>query len=117
VRGDTYDVLLTDFTGYLAPNGFLAELQTELGPAARETYGNLVLAIAEERWHGPPMFGAIRCTYWQGPAVAKDFAFPPRGTVATLGHRDVVCVCTARGSHGCSVSRTLPKGNGYFRSS
>jgi hypothetical protein len=49
VGGDTYDVLLTDFTSYLAPNGFLAELQTELGPAARETYGNLVLAIAEEK--------------------------------------------------------------------
>jgi 23S rRNA (cytidine2498-2'-O)-methyltransferase len=49
VRGDTYEVLLTDLTGYLAPDGFLAELQTELGPAARETYGNLVLAIGDAR--------------------------------------------------------------------
>jgi 23S rRNA (cytidine2498-2'-O)-methyltransferase len=49
VRGDTYDVLLTDLTGYLAPDGFLAELQTELGPAARGTYGNLVLAIGDAR--------------------------------------------------------------------
>src|ERR1019366_3685707 len=31
-------------TGYLAPEGFLADLQQELGSAVCETYGNLVLA-------------------------------------------------------------------------
>jgi 23S rRNA (cytidine2498-2'-O)-methyltransferase len=35
---------LAALTGYLAPEGFLAELQQELGSAACETYGNLVLA-------------------------------------------------------------------------
>jgi 23S rRNA (cytidine2498-2'-O)-methyltransferase len=36
-------------TGYLAPAGFLPELMTELGAAARETYGSLVLAEAPAR--------------------------------------------------------------------
>src|SRR5579862_2880938 len=31
-------------TGYLAPDGFLPELQRELGDAARETHGRLMLA-------------------------------------------------------------------------
>jgi 23S rRNA (cytidine2498-2'-O)-methyltransferase len=58
--------LLTDstpheLTGYVAPEGFLAELQEELGDAARETYGHLVLARRPPRpvawaanvWHDP----------------------------------------------------------------
>jgi 23S rRNA (cytidine2498-2'-O)-methyltransferase len=40
---------LPDITGYLAPDGFLAELQHELGAAARETHGMLVLADGPER--------------------------------------------------------------------
>jgi 23S rRNA (cytidine2498-2'-O)-methyltransferase len=40
---------LPDLTGYLAPDGFLAELQHELGTAARETHGMLVLADGPER--------------------------------------------------------------------
>ena len=36
-------------TAYLAPDGFLAELQEELGDAARETYGRLVLAEGPAR--------------------------------------------------------------------
>jgi hypothetical protein len=37
-------VSLAALTGYLAPEGFLAELQHELGSAVCESYGNLVLA-------------------------------------------------------------------------
>jgi 23S rRNA (cytidine2498-2'-O)-methyltransferase len=40
---------LPDLTGYLAPDGFLAELQHELGTAAREPHGMLVLADGPER--------------------------------------------------------------------
>jgi 23S rRNA (cytidine2498-2'-O)-methyltransferase len=36
-------------TGYLAPDGFLAELQSELGDAACATHGRLVLAEGEPR--------------------------------------------------------------------
>jgi 23S rRNA (cytidine2498-2'-O)-methyltransferase len=36
-------------TGYLAPDGFLAELEAELGSAVRATRGNLVLADGAER--------------------------------------------------------------------
>jgi hypothetical protein len=35
---------LAALTGYLAPEGFLAELQQELGSAACETYGKRLLA-------------------------------------------------------------------------
>ena len=40
---------MTALTGYLAPEGYLAELQTEVGAAARETHGRLVLAEGGER--------------------------------------------------------------------
>jgi 23S rRNA (cytidine2498-2'-O)-methyltransferase len=51
-------------TGYLAPEGFLPELMTELGPAARETHGALVLAEGPAKpvawaanvWHDPLRF-------------------------------------------------------------
>ena len=36
-------------TGYLAPDGFVAELKTELGAAALATHGDLVLADGAER--------------------------------------------------------------------
>ena len=52
---------MTDLTGYLAPDGFLAELQEELGAAARETYGNLVLA------GGPAMPVAWVANVWRNP--------------------------------------------------
>jgi 23S rRNA (cytidine2498-2'-O)-methyltransferase len=40
---------LAEVTGYLAPDGFLAELATELGGAVRATHGDLVLADGAER--------------------------------------------------------------------
>jgi 23S rRNA (cytidine2498-2'-O)-methyltransferase len=52
---------LPDLTGYLAPDGFLAELQQELGPSAREAYGNLVLAI------GAPAPVAWAANVWCSP--------------------------------------------------
>ena len=50
-----------DLVGYLAPEGFLPQLQEELGSAARETYESLVLAPAPAKpvawvanvWHDP----------------------------------------------------------------
>jgi 23S rRNA (cytidine2498-2'-O)-methyltransferase len=52
---------LTELTGYLAPEGFIAELQQELGSAAVECHGRLVLATGPGRpvawvanvWHDP----------------------------------------------------------------
>jgi 23S rRNA (cytidine2498-2'-O)-methyltransferase len=53
---------LADFTGYLAPDGFLSELQNELGPTVRETYGNLVLA------GGLAAPAAWAANVWRNPA-------------------------------------------------
>ena len=52
---------MANFAGYLAPDGFLPELQRELGSAVREIYGRLVLAVGPVRpvawvanvWHDP----------------------------------------------------------------
>lgn len=52
---------MADITGYLAPEGFVAELLHELGSAGCEIYGNLVLAPGLPRdvawvanlWHDP----------------------------------------------------------------
>src|SRR5262249_22508218 len=40
---------LAELTGYLAPEGFLAELEQELGGAAVESHGRLVLAAGPAR--------------------------------------------------------------------
>ena len=52
---------MPELTGYLAPRGFLAELQQELGDTVVEIYGDLVLAAGPARpiawvanvWHAP----------------------------------------------------------------
>ncbi len=48
---------------YLAPDGFVAELQTELGGAVRETYGRLVVA------YGPEQPVAWAANVWRNPVV------------------------------------------------
>jgi 23S rRNA (cytidine2498-2'-O)-methyltransferase len=52
---------LAESTGYLAPDGFLAELQHELGSDAGEIYGRLVLAS------GPPRPAAWVANLWRDP--------------------------------------------------
>jgi 23S rRNA (cytidine2498-2'-O)-methyltransferase len=52
---------VAELTGYLAPDGFLAELQAELGSAAHETHGALVLA------DGPPRPVAWAANIWNDP--------------------------------------------------
>jgi 23S rRNA (cytidine2498-2'-O)-methyltransferase len=47
--------------GYLAPEGFVAELQEELGAAAREVHGRLILAA------GPARPVAWAANVWQEP--------------------------------------------------
>jgi 23S rRNA (cytidine2498-2'-O)-methyltransferase len=48
---------------YLAPDGFVAELQRELGAAARETHGRLVVA------YGPEQPVAWVANVWRNPIV------------------------------------------------
>ena len=57
-------------TGYLAPDGFLAELQHELGDAVVETHGRLVLAE-----------GSPRDVAW----VANLWRAPQRLSIASIG--------------------------------
>ena len=55
------DEMADGLVGYLAPEGFLPQLQEELGSETRETYGNLVLAPTPAKlvawaanvWHDP----------------------------------------------------------------
>lgn len=56
---------MPDLTGYLAPDGFLAELQQELGDAALETHGRLVLAA------GGPRPAAWVANRWEDPIRMK----------------------------------------------
>jgi 23S rRNA (cytidine2498-2'-O)-methyltransferase len=49
--------------GYLAPDGFVGELQSELGGAVRETYGRLVVA------YGPEQPAAWAANVWRNPVV------------------------------------------------
>ena len=52
---------MAELTGYLAPDGFLADLQAELGSAAHATHGALVLA------EGPPRPVAWAANIWNDP--------------------------------------------------
>jgi 23S rRNA (cytidine2498-2'-O)-methyltransferase len=52
---------VAELTGYLAPDGFLAELQAELGSGAHTTHGALVLA------DGPPRPVAWVANIWNDP--------------------------------------------------
>ncbi|HEY1505279.1 MAG TPA: SAM-dependent methyltransferase [Stellaceae bacterium] len=61
---------MVELTGYLAPDGFLAELQHELGDAAIEAHGRLVLAE-----------GAPRDIGW----VANIWRNPQRLAIASIG--------------------------------
>jgi 23S rRNA (cytidine2498-2'-O)-methyltransferase len=61
---------LAELTGYLAPDGFLTELQHELGADALETHGRLVLAV-----------GAPRDVAW----VANVWRDPVRLPIASIG--------------------------------
>jgi 23S rRNA (cytidine2498-2'-O)-methyltransferase len=65
VSSETKDLPLNDLTGYLAADGFLAELHEELGAATRETYGNLVLAS------GPVNAVAWVANVWRNPAYIQ----------------------------------------------
>ena len=56
---------MADFTGYLAPDGFLAELQHELGEDVAEIQGRLVLAA------GPPRDVAWVANVWRDPIWLK----------------------------------------------
>lgn len=49
---------MVESTGYLAPEGFLGDLQTELGETAQESFGRLVLAA------GPPQPIAWAANVW-----------------------------------------------------
>lgn len=49
--------------GYLAPDGFLADLQEELGASVRETHGRLVLA------EGPERQVAWAANVWRDPVI------------------------------------------------
>ena len=53
---------MPELTGYLAPRGFLTELQRELGDTVAETYGDLVLAA------GPTRPIAWAANIWLAPA-------------------------------------------------
>ena len=54
---------MSDLTGYLAPEEFVAELQHELGDSLRETHGRLVLA------EGPPRGVAWVANVWRDPVT------------------------------------------------
>jgi len=74
-------------TGYLAPEGFTAELQAELGLAVRRTHGRLVIADGEVRpiawaqniWHDPQRLeiDSINHAARQLRAIQRNWALYP----------------------------------------
>lgn len=81
---------MAEFTGYLAPDGFLAELQHELGGAVLETHGRLVLAQAGPRdiawaanvWREPQHLSIVSI----GDAAKQLRAIQRNWALYSLGH-------------------------------
>jgi 23S rRNA (cytidine2498-2'-O)-methyltransferase len=94
---------LADTTGYLAPEGFVAELLRELGPDACETYGNLVLAP------GPPRDVAWVANLWHDPMRLTIASISDAATQLRAMQRNWALYSFALHRRAALIAEKLPK--------
>ena len=90
-------------TAYLAPEGFVAELQEELGGAARETYGRLVLA------DGPAWPIAWAANVWHDPAVIEIASIGDAANKLRAIQRNWALYSCAHHRRAALIAERLPK--------
>jgi 23S rRNA (cytidine2498-2'-O)-methyltransferase len=94
---------VTELTGYLAPDGFLAELQAELGETTCETYGRLVLAS------GPPRPIAWVANIWRDPVRVPMSSIADAAKKLRAMQRNWALYSHAHHRRAALIAETLPK--------
>jgi 23S rRNA (cytidine2498-2'-O)-methyltransferase len=94
---------LADFTGYLAPDGFLPELQRELGSAVRQIYGRLVLAV------GPVAPVAWVSNVWHDPAQISISSISDAARKLRAIQRNWALYSYAHHRRAALIAEKLPK--------
>ena len=94
---------MTELTGYLAPDGFLAELQHELGKDARDIYGRLVLAP------GPPRPVAWVANLWHDPVRLAITSISDAAKQLRAIQRNWALYSVAHHRRAALIAEKLPK--------
>ncbi|HXR88246.1 MAG TPA: SAM-dependent methyltransferase [Stellaceae bacterium] len=92
-----------NITGYLAPDGFLADLQHELGDAAIETHSRLVLA------EGPPREVAWVANVWRAPQRLAITSIGDAAKQLRAIQRNWVLYSFAHHRRAALIAEKLPK--------
>jgi 23S rRNA (cytidine2498-2'-O)-methyltransferase len=94
---------LAEITGYLAPDGFLAEHQHELGEDALETHGNLVLAS------GAPRDVAWVANVWRDPVTLHITSIGDAAKQLRAIQRNWALYSLAHHRRAALIAEKLPK--------
>lgn len=92
-----------EITGYLAPEGFVAELQTELGTTAIETYGRLILA------RGPARPVAWVANVWRDPVRIEILSIADAAKKLRAIQRNWALYSFAQHRRAALIAEKLPK--------
>jgi 23S rRNA (cytidine2498-2'-O)-methyltransferase len=96
-------MIVADLTGYLAPDGFVAELLKELGTAAREVHGSLVLAAGLDR----PL--AWVSNVWRNPALIPISSIGDAANKLRAIQRNWALYSVAHHRRAALIAERLPK--------
>jgi 23S rRNA (cytidine2498-2'-O)-methyltransferase len=94
---------LAERTGYLAPEGFVSELQHELGESMTEVYGRLVLA------EGPPRPAAWIANLWLDPVRLPIASIADGAKQLRAIQRNWACYSFAHHRRAALIAELLPK--------
>jgi 23S rRNA (cytidine2498-2'-O)-methyltransferase len=94
---------LPDITGYLAPEGFVAELQHELGDDAIETHGRLVIAT------GPARAVAWTANVWRDPVRLPIASIADAAKQLRAIQRNWALYSVAHHRRAALIAEKLPK--------
>ena len=94
---------MAERTGYLAPEGFLSELQHELGESVTDVYGRLALA------EGPPQPAAWVANLWHEPVRLPIASIADGARQLRAIQRNWACYSFAHHRRAALISEQLPK--------
>jgi 23S rRNA (cytidine2498-2'-O)-methyltransferase len=96
-------IIGAEITGYLAPDGFLAELQHELGTDVLETHGLLVIAA------GLPRAAAWKANVWHDPVTLRITSISDAARQLRAIQRNWALYSFAHHRRAALIAEKLPK--------